>query len=333
LPGSSSASFARTTNGRRWRGLAGRKRGARRAKNLNALFFHSGKPMFQRKTVFVLGAGASCEVGMPTGAQLAARISGLLEFRWDGDGNFKGNRHGLSFFQRYASNLQFARQIAEGIKFSNSIDEYIDRRKNPMIERIGKLAIAHEILCAEDDSYLYVDPSKSNGLETIRVAAAWYLKLAHILFRFTDTRGIDHLFRNLSFINFNYDRCLEQFFRFAVRDAYSVDAANADALVATLKHLRPYGSIGPLQTVANPGGIAYGCSPHTPDMDAIVGRIKTYTEQVDTEAADDLKKEFASAHTVIFLGFGFHEQNMLLLAPNAETNIRAVLATKRSFRE
>jgi hypothetical protein len=39
--------------------------------------------LFNKKTVFVLGAGASFEAGMPLGAKLAENISELLNFYWD----------------------------------------------------------------------------------------------------------------------------------------------------------------------------------------------------------------------------------------------------------
>lgn len=46
--------------------------------------------MFQRKTVFVVGAGASTEVGMPVGATLANIIATRLDIRFRNNGAYFG---------------------------------------------------------------------------------------------------------------------------------------------------------------------------------------------------------------------------------------------------
>ena len=40
--------------------------------------------MFNRQTLFIVGAGASAEVGMPVGGQLATSIAEKLDIRFDG---------------------------------------------------------------------------------------------------------------------------------------------------------------------------------------------------------------------------------------------------------
>jgi hypothetical protein len=289
--------------------------------------------MFKSKTVFVLGAGASNEVGMPLGSILAERISNLLRFVEDDYPSATGRPSISSFFQRYIGDLRVGREISKGIRFSNSIDEYIDRRKDLNVARTGKLAIAHEILVAEAASGLnyYYRYSDGDVLATTEIGGSWYLHLARMLFRPNDTTALDRLFARLSFIDFNYDRCLEQFFRYALKDAYSIDRFRADELLRTLALHKPYGSLGPMPMAGRPNGVAFGCDPYLPDMNSIVKGIKTYTEQVDTDAADRIKEEFASAHTVVFLGFGFHEQNMRLLTPKGDTRIKRVLATAKGL--
>ncbi len=39
--------------------------------------------MFAKKTLIIVGAGASKEVGLPTGEDLASEIAAMLEFRFD----------------------------------------------------------------------------------------------------------------------------------------------------------------------------------------------------------------------------------------------------------
>ena len=52
--------------------------------------------MFTRKTVLIVGSGASREVGLPTGPELAVRIGGLLNFEFE-FGNLKNG--GSDFIQ------------------------------------------------------------------------------------------------------------------------------------------------------------------------------------------------------------------------------------------
>jgi len=45
--------------------------------------------MYNKNTVIVVGAGASKEAGLPTGAELAYHISQLLKFKLGRDGSFQ----------------------------------------------------------------------------------------------------------------------------------------------------------------------------------------------------------------------------------------------------
>jgi hypothetical protein len=196
------------------------------------------------------------------------------------------------------------------------------------------MAIAYEVLSAERASKLYVDRENVfEGLETKKIVNTWYLRLARMLFRPTDFASVTKVFEKLSFIDFNYDRCLEQFFYYAIRDAYSLDPFRTNEILGLLKRPKPYGSVGPLPTARERAGLGFGHDPKDVSMSAVVPLIKTYTEQVDTRSADDIKAEFSSAHTIIFLGFGFHEQNMRLLKPKHDTKIKKVLATAKGVSE
>ena len=46
----------------------------------------------ERKTVFVIGAGASSEVNLPTGYELKEKISKLLDIRFDWYKQISGDR-------------------------------------------------------------------------------------------------------------------------------------------------------------------------------------------------------------------------------------------------
>lgn len=50
--------------------------------------------MFKSKTVFIVGAGASCEAGLPSGDTLKERIAELLDIRFNdwGSDQISGDR-------------------------------------------------------------------------------------------------------------------------------------------------------------------------------------------------------------------------------------------------
>jgi hypothetical protein len=128
-------------------------------------------------TVFIVGAGASAEVGLPVGSGLAERIGRLLDIQYR---NFNELTSGdillaetLQYCaQRNASgqhdqNQLFAagRLIGQAMAASLSIDNFIDwHRGNAAVELCGKLAIARAIVHAEKTSKLYTDVTRPNDI-------------------------------------------------------------------------------------------------------------------------------------------------------------------------
>jgi hypothetical protein len=56
--------------------------------------------------------------------------------------------------------------------------------------------------------------------------------------------------------------------------------------------------------------------------------IRTFTEQQSDRAEIELiKKEIENAETVVFLGFGFIDDNLRLIEPRQTTKINRILAT------
>src|SRR2546428_2984262 len=117
--------------------------------------------MLRQKTVFILGAGASKEVGLPIGEELKDTIATKLEMKCGNcDDLIGGDRHIFTALrQRYPSEinryLEACRQIHDGIMLSWSIDDFIDtHRHDEAIAICGKLGIARSILEAEQNSKL-----------------------------------------------------------------------------------------------------------------------------------------------------------------------------------
>ena len=141
--------------------------------------------------------------------------------------------------------------------------------------------------------------------------------------------NLDHLFENLTIVCFNYDRCIEHFLVNWLAAVYSISADEAQHPVREeLRILRPYGSIGPLLARGKPSPIAYGAHPGSCDITRLREGIKTYTEQIeDEELISGLKSNVADAEVIVFLGFGFHPQNMKLLTPTQPIQAKRIIAS------
>jgi hypothetical protein len=102
------------------------------------------------KTVLVLGAGASYEVGLPIGDTLKEQIAGSLGFKPNQPGQLRGDEAILGCFRILAKkagtgelNRWYAacRQIVDGMPHAISIDNYLHQRGDADIDLCGKLAI------------------------------------------------------------------------------------------------------------------------------------------------------------------------------------------------
>jgi len=295
--------------------------------------------MFKSKTLFVVGAGASKEVNFPIGEELSKEIIRISNFRnvWNqsqnDDDHFHdcfincvGNPWGLYLDKYYET----AKQITQGLPLTSSIDNFIDiHQNNSTISLLGKSAIAYTILKAEKNSSLYID--KMNDEKHInfqKLEKTWYVKFWRILNQQVTLDKLDELFSNISIVCFNYDRCIQHFLPYAISSTYSNSIEESQKLTERLKVYHPYGSIGNLFQGSTDQVIEFGKNTEGLNIVDISESIKTYTEQIEEDdTLKNIKREVADAETIVFLGFGFNEQNMNILAPTSRTNTRRVFAT------
>jgi hypothetical protein len=275
--------------------------------------------MFKRRTLFVLGAGASHEAGLPCGADLALKISDKLDIQINGS-NLAGNGDG-SLFQHVAnarSNrtrqlLEAAALIRDGIHLSHSIDDFLDlHRENDDLIFLAKATITKCILEAERASSLWYDDSNSYNTINFRdLHSTWYAKFIKLLGKNVPRQNAVSIFENVSFIVFNYDRCLEHFLPHALERLYGLQPDQADSICADATIVHPYGLVAPLRRGSG-RGIPFGGDKTNPAN--LAPNIRTYTEQV--AAADtlaEMRQEVERAKCIIFLGCAFHEPNMRML--------------------
>ncbi len=293
--------------------------------------------MFRVKTVFVIGAGASNEVGLPVGSELKTIIAGKLDFKFDDFGNQlqQGDQAiWRVFLNRHGNNVNeifdICRQISDGIVLSPSIDDFIHVHQHDVnIAECSKLAIAKSILEEERKSKLFFE--KTNIYNTINfksVENTWYTKFYQLLSHQVPKGTLQDLFENVTVVSFNYDRCIEHFLVHAIARHYSITINDAHDLVGELSIFHPYGFVGPYFGPLN-RIVEFGFRG-LPEFDKVMSSVKTYTEQIeDDNTLIAMRKAVAEAEIIVFLGTAFHSNNMALLTGGTKTlSEKTIYATR-----
>jgi hypothetical protein len=297
--------------------------------------------MFKPETLLIIGAGAGQEVGLPVGTELSGQIANKVNFLHDDIGRIVGGDPEIRRLlvqksrgggEAVASYYSAGRQIAQGIQFSRSIDEFINKHKdNQEIQFCAKLAIAQAIVEAERSSALFIDQTIANRdfARPSQIQNSWFMEFVRILHDGLAKSDIDKLLDRLTIINFNYDRCVEQFLFYSLQYSYGVDAQRAAQALAGAKIIHPYGHLGALPWQDSHLGLHFGGDPHgSTDILRISARIKTFYEQLQDEVdLAAIKTAVAKADRIVFLGFGFHPQNMTMLRPVESTSVRQIYGT------
>lgn len=284
--------------------------------------------MLNSKTVFILGAGASYEVGFPLGRELKHIISKRLTFN-----NNKGTTNDVNityllnnkYRDESGQYLNTCQQISRGIILSDSIDDYIHKHSHDdKITTCGKLGIAFSIIEAENKSQIYVNQNKTR--ETIDFNALndnWYSRFYSLISKGIPKEGLQNIFDNITIISFNYDRSLEHYLTHALSTEYMIGKDEATSLVNKLVICRPYGSINK--------SIPFG-SNSIPDFDTLIGKLKTYTEQIeDSEELNQARQLIFDANILVFLGNAYHPNNMALLQVKCDKLNKVIYATRYSI--
>jgi hypothetical protein len=224
------------------------------------------------KTVFIVGAGASCEFDLPSGLQLRDKVAEALDLRFSGADMQIGDGDSTIYkaLQREAERNAAPRhnigdfiaacwQIRDGMQTAQSIDHYIDSHTgNRSIELCGKLAIVRLILDAEQKSSLYLDPDATAGadkkLNFIMLREKWLSSFMHKITEHSTARNLQDRLNSIALVIFNYDRCIEHYLYHALRNHYP--SLSLEEIATHLKRMEiyhPYGSAGPLTWMTRQG--------------------------------------------------------------------------------
>lgn len=277
-----------------------------------------------KRTVIVVGAGASVDFGLPSGEALGQLVADAVRpDQHSGYWAFKLDALQYAFSQREGGlrpYLNAGRKISDGVTFAASVDDYLfTHGEDEALVELGKAAIALCILEKERGSPLKRlsahDPiTTSRELLALR-GKAWPLELIRLLMAQKRRSEVASLFAGITFINFNYDRCLEHLLYYALQKIFDISDMEAAEILKALTIIHPYGTVGPLPWQAQTDGQAFGGDPHPSQVQGMIRQIRTLN---DGCASDDVQVAITEAMTyarrLLFLGFGFHKQNVELLS-------------------
>lgn len=236
-------------------------------------------------TVLILGAGASLHCGYPLGLQLISDVASLrqkspylpLPARWSHED-----------LERFITRLSRSGHY--------SIDAFLEIVP-PEIE-LGKYLIAYCLKQKEDIDRLF--PPYDSG---------WYQYLFNCLLN-NDTAPFSN--NQLTIVTYNYDRSLEAYIYEALMARFSMTPDEAKVELAKVPIIHVHGSIGVFPE------IPYSTSK---DIDVVseIARCITIIHEIHDhdQEGEFCNEEFRlanlainNASRIVFLGFGFHYDNV-----------------------
>jgi hypothetical protein len=304
--------------------------------------------MLSRRTVFVVGAGASRELELPIGEGLKSWIAQAIRIAPNNAVSSFSDRHVEAAVRSYVGEeepanrraaydkfVEAATVITKALPFALSIDQYLDsQRGDPTIVRLGKIGIAASILRAERESTLNKKPNTGRLQDIGRgfpqdAGKTWHLKLVQLLTAGRPKDDMANVFDDVAFVVFNYDRCLEHYFSLALSRYYGEESAVTHLALRSLQILHPYGQVGamPWQDDIT---VPFGGQPDGL-LRRVADEILTFTESARAGVTEQVKQLVASAETLVFMGFGFLPQNVELLTARNRSNARRVFYTTKGI--
>ena len=247
--------------------------------------------MISRKTVLILGAGASQPYGFPLGRPLLNRICQLL-----GPEHHKNAHHKVLIDLGHSPSE--VEEFWNELRHSDwgSVDEFLEKNHDKYID-IGKHAIASALIPFEDHNCLFPPQAPTNH---------WYKQLVEEL----DVQSEDVCDNQLAVLTFNYDRSLEEYLRNVISTRRHCSLSEAEEIRQSIPITHLYGDLGKLESTTQDANL------YSPDLEP--ARVKSAAESMkiiheskdQTAEFDQSVNVLEQAECIYFLGFGYHPTNV-----------------------
>lgn len=209
-------------------------------------------------------------------------------------------------------------RIRDSVQTCPSIDQFIyEWQEVPHLPEIAKLCIAYQITKAERESVLGRVRMGTEGAASVlrKLENSWIATALRHLHPSERRRDIEKVLSDVTFITFNYDRCVEEYFKISLVSNYAMNQSEADTFLEGIPILHAYGYLGSL-----PSGMQTGLDFGASELSFRVGArsIRTFMEEIESANAKRIELAMREADKVIFLGCAFHKQNLEVLFPDPE---------------
>ncbi len=265
--------------------------------------------MITKKTVLVLGAGASVPYGFPTGKELVRKICTPIDTYTS-----VGPPIGVTSKQLLDINVDpdYYRHFQTVLnKAQMSVDAFLENQKK--YDEVGRKAIALALLPLEKSPVLFRNTMSDEELEKLKLKReSWYQTLWEQLI--SSPFSLDKFKKNqLSVITFNYDRSLEHYLHQAIKSVSDPPNHEIRDALNAIPIIHVYGSLGSLAWQSNDTEISYdssGSSYAVIRSYKNIDLIRTANPEEVSPAFQKSHKLLAEAERIFFLGFGFDQTNM-----------------------
>lgn len=265
--------------------------------------------MISVPTVLVLGAGASCDLGYPTGRELVDSVCLAATKARNGAFPFyKENRSRVDAFDLFAANLRKS-ALASVDTF---VERYLDGNNAEVLE-IAKDLVALSLIPLESTDRMFGGEGSSE-----RPAGRWYEFLFNAL---ATPRAAEFVQNRLSVVTFNYDRSLEQYLLTALQHTYGIPHGAAVMLARTVAIAHVYGDLGELFDSDPDGFRDYQPSVSPSDLLVVRKRLRliveerTRSEYETTLQGAQARLMLSQAQRIYFVGFAYDPLNLRRIRP------------------
>ena len=324
--------------------------------------------MISKKTVLVLGAGASVDYEFPSGEELIKKIIEFCHGKIYREEVFNQTILALILHKHFQKNgiektAHECYEIVENFRLQlikarpSSIDDFIAYNNTMGFDIVGKACIVLVI-------------SRHESSSSSKLFEGWYCYLWRKIYD-GDIEGMKSNLKNLTIITFNYDRSLEYFLYESMQNLFSMTNQETKILFnenVAIHHI--YGQLGffdwqeknsvvkkyeaidlekfrdkdinteSIQLEHRPSFInslpkIIADSKETIDREleyllTITNEIKTYRE-VASNPEQVILERFYNSDIFFFLGFGYHKQNLRCLNPQQRGVLKPFYGTTYGF--
>lgn len=252
--------------------------------------------MVSKRTVMVLGAGASHPYGFPLGGTLRKTIIASLGPNESNSlkSSLRGLGYGIATIERFSQELRDAQHY--------SVDAFLEER--PEFIELGKAAIAAALIPEEDPGSLFGEKS----------ADEWYKYLINKIWSPSEGKTAP-----LTILTFNYDRSLEYYIEHVKQTRCKEHQEILAEKLDKLKIIHLHGHLGLLPhqaTDKNEACRKYESSLTPEAIKTAAANIRIIHENLDNDYQFETAREALSqAQTICFMGMSYHPVNIKRLHP------------------